>query len=95
MAEVHLLVINPNSSESITKGLQASLEPFTPPGVRLSYFTAPSHAPKAIINAVTAIQTAAFCYEALLESGALSKYDGFLVCCCKCVLNIIMLGAAN
>lgn len=95
MAEVNLLVINPNSSESITNGLQASLGPLTPPGARLSYFTAPPHAPKAIINTVTAIQTAAFCYEALLESGALSKYDGFLICCCKCALKMNMLRVTN
>ncbi|THH04726.1 hypothetical protein EW145_g5310 [Phellinidium pouzarii] len=81
MSVVHLLVINPNSSKSITDGLQESLDPCTPPNTRLSYFTAPSHAPAAISDVITANQTATVCYEALVQTKAIDEYDGFLVCC--------------
>ncbi|BGP13114.1 Protein dcg1 [Rhodosporidiobolus nylandii] len=73
-----LLVINPNSTESITDGLRAALDPYCPAGVELFYFTAPSRAPTGISNFVTGIQTAAICFEELESSGALEEYDGFL-----------------
>ena len=79
MAVLNLLVINPNSSQSITDGLKESLEPVAPPGIQLSFFTAPPHAPPAINDIITANQTATACYEALVESKAFEKYDGFLV----------------
>ncbi|KAI5124352.1 hypothetical protein M0805_008959 [Coniferiporia weirii] len=81
MTTVRLLVINPNSSKSITDGLQESLNPLTPPGTQLSYFTAPPHAPAAISNIITANQTATYCYESLVQGKAIDEYDGFLVCC--------------
>jgi Asp/Glu/hydantoin racemase len=83
MSVMQLLVINPNSSKSITDGLKESLDAITPPETQLLYFTAPAHAPKAISNVITANQTATACYEALVKSGAIQKYDGFLVSCCK------------
>ncbi|BGO94138.1 hypothetical protein NBRC10512_006960 [Rhodotorula toruloides] len=76
-----LLVINPNSTEGITTGLEESLSPLCPPGFKLDFFTAPSHAPTGISDFVTGIQTAAICFEALSTSGAFERYDGFLVCC--------------
>ncbi|GAA5830592.1 hypothetical protein JCM11251_002525 [Rhodosporidiobolus azoricus] len=76
-----LLIINPNSTESITDGLRDALDPYCPPGVELSYFTGPNHAPTGISDFVTGIQTAAICFEELEKEGALGKYDGFLVCC--------------
>lgn len=83
-----LLVINPNSSQSITDGLRDSLDPITPPGTRLSYFTAPPHAPAAISDVITANQTATACYEVLVESKAVVAYDGFLVSCCASFLSL-------
>ncbi|GAA5971381.1 hypothetical protein JCM11641_008330 [Rhodosporidiobolus odoratus] len=76
-----LLIINPNSTESITDGLRAALDPYCPPGMSLTYFTAPSQAPTGISDFRTGILTAAVCFEELEKSGALVTYDGFLVCC--------------
>lgn len=77
-----LLVINPNSTESITDGLRDALEPYRPADVHLDYFTGPSHAPTGIRDFRTGVQTAAICFDELEKSGALRRYDGFLVCCC-------------
>ncbi|GAA5905422.1 hypothetical protein JCM6882_003155 [Rhodosporidiobolus microsporus] len=76
-----LLIINPNSTESITDGLRAALDPYCPLGVELTYFTGPPHAPTGISNFVTGIQTASICFEELEKKGAFEAYDGFLVCC--------------
>ncbi|GAA6005371.1 hypothetical protein JCM10207_002956 [Rhodosporidiobolus poonsookiae] len=76
-----LLVINPNSTASITEGIQAALDPYCPAGVEITYFTAPSHAPTGISDFRTGIQTAYICFDELEKTGAFDKYDGFLVCC--------------
>ncbi|KAI5474757.1 protein of Asp/Glu/hydantoin racemase family [Pseudohyphozyma bogoriensis] len=81
---IHLLIINPNSTPSITTGLEEALSPIAPQGVKLSYYTAPSHAPPSINDYTTACLTAVHCFEDLEKKGALkedSEYDGFLVCC--------------
>ncbi|KAL5529285.1 hypothetical protein ACEPAG_5270 [Sanghuangporus baumii] len=77
----NLLIINPNSSKSVTDGLRTSLDPFAPPGTCLSYFTAPSPAPTAISDTITANLTATYCYQDLIDRNAFEQYDGFLVCC--------------
>ncbi|GAA5957358.1 hypothetical protein JCM3765_000435 [Sporobolomyces pararoseus] len=76
-----LLIINPNSTQDITDGIADSLNPHCPPNAELTYFTAPSHAPTAIRDYVTGIQTAAACFDEMLKNGAFEKFDGFLVCC--------------
>lgn len=78
-----ILIINPNSSKSITDGLRASLDPIKPARVQLDYFTAPSSAPTGISDFVTAVQTAYICFEQLKVDGAFEKHDGILICCCK------------
>ncbi|GJN87703.1 hypothetical protein Rhopal_000658-T1 [Rhodotorula paludigena] len=78
---IRLLVINPNSTESITDGLRDALEPYRPADIHLDYFTGPSHAPTGIRDFRTGVQTAAICFDELEKSGALERYDGFLVCC--------------
>ncbi|KAL5511714.1 DCG1 [Sanghuangporus vaninii] len=78
---LYLLVINPNSSNSVTEGLLASLNPFAPLETHLSFFTAPSHAPSAISDTTTANLTATYCYQDLIDRDAFEQYDGFLVCC--------------
>ena len=50
-----LLVINPNSSKSVTNGLSDTLVP--PPGADLAFYTAPAHAPPSINDATTAALT--------------------------------------
>ena len=77
---VALLVINPNSTASVTDGLRAILPP--PPGATLEFYTAPRNAPPAISDATTGVLSAAACFTDLTANGALDKYDGFLVCCC-------------
>lgn len=77
---VALLVINPNSTASVTDGLRAILPP--PPGVTLDFYTAPPTAPPAISDATTGVLSAAACFADISARGLLDAYDGFLVCCC-------------
>ncbi|KAL1716112.1 Asp/Glu/hydantoin racemase [Schizophyllum commune] len=74
-----LLVINPNSSKSVTDGLSDTLVP--PPGADLAFYTAPAHAPPSINDATTAALTTSACWEDISVQGLLDKHDGFLVCC--------------
>ncbi|KAJ3573117.1 hypothetical protein NP233_g2632 [Leucocoprinus birnbaumii] len=76
-----LLIINPNSSQSITDGLAEALTALTPPGTELTFYTAPKNAPPAIIDLTTGVQSANVCFEDILNRGLLDDHDGFLVCC--------------
>ena len=78
----NILVINPNATSSITNGLRDALEPYRAQDVALDYYTAALHAPTGIRDFRTGIMTAAICFDDLEKTGALEKYDGFLVCCC-------------
>jgi len=77
---VSLLVINPNSSESVTVGLKENLR--APPGVSFDFYTAPSNAPPSINDTTTGVLSAAACVTDIQAKGLIDKYDGFLVCCC-------------
>ena len=81
---VSLLVVNPNSSQSVTDGLESSLRPHTgtPPGVDLTFYTGPKESPLSINNITDEILSSAVCFKDLQEKGLLDKYDGFLICCC-------------
>ncbi|KAK9236652.1 Asp/Glu/hydantoin racemase [Lipomyces kononenkoae] len=72
-----ILVINPNSSCSVSDGLKEVLEP--PAGFEYDFFTGPSGGPLQIDNITTEITSAANCLPALIP--LLDKYDGFLVAC--------------
>ncbi|GAA6008722.1 hypothetical protein JCM11491_003411 [Sporobolomyces phaffii] len=76
-----ILIINPNSTKDITDGIADALNPRCPPNATLAYFTAPSHAPTAIRDYVTGIQTASACFDELVKVRAFDEFDGFLVCC--------------
>ncbi|GAA5830859.1 hypothetical protein JCM5353_000593 [Sporobolomyces roseus] len=76
-----ILIINPNSTKDITDGIAESLDPYCPPNCQLHYFTAPAHAPPSIRDYVTGIQTAAACFDEMINTGAFERFDGFLVCC--------------
>ena len=78
-----VLVINPNSSDSITIGMREALKSICPEWLRLDFYTAPSHAPTAIVDFRTMVTTATYCYDDLQEKKAFEEFDGFLVCCCK------------
>jgi Asp/Glu/hydantoin racemase len=77
---ISLLVINPNSSASMTDGLLQNLVP--PPGVTLAFYTAPASAPPSINDATTGVLSAAACFADIQKEGIIERYDGFLVCCC-------------
>jgi Asp/Glu/hydantoin racemase len=87
---VRILVVNPNSSTSITDRLSESIE--APPGVQLTWWTAPSEAPPSIDDQETSDSSAAICLPRILElcksttSAALAGgterlFDGILVAC--------------
>ncbi|KAF9565185.1 hypothetical protein CPC08DRAFT_630187 [Agrocybe pediades] len=76
---VSLLVINPNSSHSVTAGLEENL--VAPPGVGLHFYTAPSNAPPSINDTTTGVLSAAACFTDIQSKGLIDKHDGFLVCC--------------
>ena len=82
---VSLLIVNPNSSQSVTDGLESSLRPYTPPGVTLTFYTGPKESPLSINNITDEILSSAVCFKDLQERGLLDKYDGFLICCCTFV----------
>lgn len=81
MTSVRLLVINPNSTSSVTDGLVEVLK--APPQTELAFYTAPNTAPPSINDMVTANLTATACFLDIQEKNLLDKYDGFLVCCCE------------
>ena len=79
---VSLLVVNPNSSLSVTNGLESSLRPYIPPGVTLTFYTGPKESPLSINNISEEILSSAVCFKDLQERELLESYDGFLICCC-------------
>lgn len=78
-----ILVINPNSSQSVTDGLAKALGPIAPPETSLTFYTAPSVAPPSINDVITANLSASACFADIKMKSMLDKYDGFLVCCCE------------
>ena len=86
-----ILVVNPNSSTSITDRLSKSIEP--PPGVQLTWWTAPSEAPPSIDDEETSDSSTSVCLPRILElckpaasAGALAGsverlFDGILIAC--------------
>ncbi|KAJ6604414.1 Asp/Glu/hydantoin racemase [Mycena vulgaris] len=74
-----ILVINPNSSQSVTDGLEEALR--VPPETTLTFYTAPGDAPPSINDATTGTISAAVCFRDIVEKGLIDKYDGFLVSC--------------
>lgn len=72
-----LLIVNPNSSVSMTENLERILP--TPPECELSFFTGPPEAPREIDGAETAHQSARACFPGVQK--LLGAVDGVLVCC--------------
>ncbi|PPQ91020.1 hypothetical protein CVT25_013945 [Psilocybe cyanescens] len=79
IATISLLVINPNSSGSVTAGLREVMVP--PPGVHLQFYTGPSNAPPSINDTTTGVLSGAACFADIQEKNLIDKHDGFLVCC--------------
>ncbi|KAF8596848.1 hypothetical protein BDV93DRAFT_527788 [Ceratobasidium sp. AG-I] len=79
---IRILVINPNSSESITQSL-VGLFRASPPAahVTLSFFTGPPDCPKSIDDEEGCHSSAAACLPLLLPAVEAHQYDGYLVAC--------------
>ncbi|KAH7384050.1 Asp/Glu/hydantoin racemase [Phaeosphaeria sp. MPI-PUGE-AT-0046c] len=73
-----ILIINPNSTESMTSGLKPLVDALQFKDTAHEYFTAPS-GPKSINNEEDAAESVDHCMPALRES--LGQHDGFLVAC--------------
>ncbi|MCJ1477817.1 hypothetical protein MMC13_006490 [Lambiella insularis] len=75
---ISLLLINPNSTPSMTAACLHSLSATLPPGVTITGFTAPHPSPSAIEGALDGVLSAAACLRALAP---LPPFDGYLVAC--------------
>ncbi|KAJ6627170.1 hypothetical protein B0H10DRAFT_1941346 [Mycena sp. CBHHK59/15] len=73
-----ILVINPNSSISVTEGLEDALKQNTPPETTLGFYTAPENGPPSINDATTGTLSATVCFSDIAEKGLVDEYDGFL-----------------
>lgn len=78
-----ILVINPNSSASVTNSVSRSCDAFaaTRPEIEISILQAPAHAPKSIDDFVTSVLSAAACFKTLQSLKLVDKHDGFIIAC--------------
>ncbi|KAI0128765.1 hydantoin racemase [Xylariales sp. AK1849] len=76
---ISILLINPNSTPSMTLSCLRSLTSTLPAGVTVTGFTAPPTAPTAIEGRLDAVLSAADCIRAL--AAVANSHDAFLVCC--------------
>ncbi|CDO75955.1 hypothetical protein BN946_scf184888.g5 [Trametes cinnabarina] len=79
-----VLVINPNSSQSMTDALKPILSDLEHPGLELDYFTGPAElSPPSINDSTTSILSAAHCFERLRTEivRETSSHDAYLVAC--------------
>lgn len=76
---INVLLINPNSSEYMTKNCLAVIAPTLPPDVIVHGFTAPYPAPTAIESQTDAILSTEACIRTVTPIAG--KYDTFLVAC--------------
>lgn len=79
-----ILVVNPNSSASVTESMKKLLAPLSQDStatsnVHVDYFTGPKEAPPEITNDATSQQSLEACLPHLRP--LVPKYDGILVCC--------------
>lgn len=75
----HILLINPNSTRSMTEACLESLRPTLPLGCAVTGFTAPHPAPSAIEGHVDAILSSEACIRTIKPIA--DNYDAFLVAC--------------
>ncbi|KAE8227757.1 hypothetical protein CF326_g7336 [Tilletia indica] len=84
---ITLAVINPNSSDVITKALEQNLSPSHDPSLALTFHTGPPESPPSINNPIDAIISASHTFSLLTSiqetssSCIASKADAFLICC--------------
>lgn len=83
-----ILIINPNSSSSMTDALRPLLQDLVQPGLKLDFYTAPPSAPKSINDAETSEASAketlpdlAKFLESASAPGSQPPYSAYLVAC--------------
>ncbi|KAA8895857.1 Asp/Glu/hydantoin racemase [Sphaerosporella brunnea] len=74
-----LLIVNPNSTESMTEALKPVVTRLLPPGFEATYFTGPASSPKSINDAATSTASAEACFPLLQP--LVREHDGVLVAC--------------
>lgn len=74
-----ILVVNPNSSTSVTDNLKNIL--VNPPLVEFEFYTGPPESPKEINGHETSVLSEKAVLPDLLAKGSIDKHDGFLICC--------------
>ncbi|OJI88815.1 hypothetical protein ABZX51_009792 [Aspergillus tubingensis] len=77
--KIRVLLINPNSTPSMTDTCVSMVKPTLPPDVEVVPFTAPIPAPSAIEGSLDAVLSAAAAVRAILPIA--DQYDAFLVAC--------------
>lgn len=81
---ISILLINPNSTSSMTEACLRSVSSTLPPHVTVHGFTAPASAPTAIEGRADAVLSAADCFRALqpiIRDQSQPRFDAFLVAC--------------
>jgi len=88
MTDKIILLLNPNSSASVTGILQVKLSSYATPGVRLK-FTNPPAGPPSIDDPITSVLSAAASWKFMEDEGFLNDKSiaGIIVCCCKTYLS--------
>ncbi|TCD62706.1 hypothetical protein EIP91_006531 [Steccherinum ochraceum] len=90
-ADMNILIVNPNSTQSMTEGLKPLLADLASANLSLHFFTAPSDAPPSIDDARTSALSTSVTFSALqsiLKDARSSestdvkiRYSGYLVAC--------------
>ena len=81
---ISVLVINPNSSDSMTEGLRPILSDLLHPTLTLDYHTGPETAPPSVNDLTTTVLSAAHTFAAMqpiIHPDIPLGYDGYLVAC--------------
>ena len=81
---ISILIINPNSSSSMTAGLESILADLLHPSLVLDYHTGPAASPPSVNDLTTAVESATHTFSSLqahLRGEEGREYDGYLVAC--------------
>ena len=84
--ETRILVVNPNSSKSMTVSLQETIEKtFSEKSYKISYFTGPDASPPQIDGQETSIKSMEACLPLLIDDQEsvyyFQKFNGILIAC--------------
>ena len=84
MVDKTILFLNPNSSTSVTRILQAKFSSYATPGVHLKFANPPA-GPPSIDDPITSVLSAAASWSFLENEGLLNDNSiaSIIVCCCQ------------